>query len=129
MAVVMDETTTSLVFARWTLHGDGRLTGVEADIQLAPKEGHVLRLLLASGGALMTKDRLLELAWPRGEVADESLTRCIYSLRKHLRADKGFIKTIYGKGYRFTCPVRTGDQLRAVAHVCAVCGQASNVQS
>lgn len=129
MAVVMDETTTSLVFARLTLHGDGRLTGVEADIQLAPKEGHVLRLLLASGGALMTKDRLLELAWPRGEVADESLTRCIYSLRKHLRADKGFIKTIYGKGYRFTCPVRTGDQPRAVAHVCAVCGQASNVQS
>ena len=129
MAVVMDETTTSLVFARWTLHGDGRLTGVEADIQLAPKEGHVLRLLLASGGALMTKDRLLELAWPRGEVAEESLTRCIYSLRKHLRADKGFIKTIYGKGYRFTCPVRTGDQPRAVAHVCAVCGQASNVQS
>ena len=128
MAVVMDETTTSLVFARWTLHGDGRLTGVEADIQLAPKEGHVLRLLLASGGALMTKDRLLELAWPRGEVADESLTRCIYSLRKHLRADKGFIKTIYGKGYRFTCPVRTGDQPRAVAHVCAICGQASNVQ-
>ena len=129
MAVVMDETTTSLVFARWTLHGDGRLTGVEADIQLAPKEGHVLRLLLASGGALMTKDRLLELAWPRGEVADESLTRCIYSLRKHLRADKGFIKTIYGKGYRFTGPVRTGDQPSAVAHVCAVCGQASNVQS
>ncbi|TKK39665.1 transcriptional regulator [Pseudomonas fluorescens] len=129
MAVVMDETTTSLVFARWILHGDGRLTGVEADIQLAPKEGHVLRLLLASGGALMTKDRLLELAWPRGEVADESLTRCIYSLRKHLRADKGFIKTIYGKGYRFTCPVRAGDQPRAVAHVCAVCGQASNVQS
>ena len=77
MAVVTDETTTSLVFARWTLHGDGRLTGVEADIQLPPKEGHVLRLLLASGGALMTKDRLLELAWPRGEVAEESLTRCI----------------------------------------------------
>ncbi|QXH79748.1 winged helix-turn-helix domain-containing protein [Pseudomonas salmasensis] len=128
MAVVKDEATTSLVFARWTLHGDGRLTGVEADIQLPPKEGHVLRLLLASGGALMTKDRLLELAWPRGEVAEESLTRCIYSLRKHLRADKGFIKTIYGKGYRFTCPVRTGDQPRAAVHVCAVCGQAGNVQ-
>ena len=128
MAVVTDETTTSLVFARWTLHGDGRLTGVEADIQLPPKEGHVLRLLLASGGALMTKDRLLELAWPRGEVAEESLTRCIYSLRKHLRADKGFIKTIYGKGYRFTCRVRTGDQPRAVADVCAICGQDSTVQ-
>ena len=127
MAVVTDESTTALVFARWTLHGDGRLTGADLDIQLPPKEGHVLRLLLASGGALMTKDRLLELAWPRGEVAEESLTRCIYSLRKHLRADKGFIKTIYGKGYRFTCPVRAGNQPRAVVHVCPRCGQASNV--
>ena len=129
MAVVTQEAAASLVFARWTLHGDGRLIGADADIQLPPKEGQVLRLLLASGGALMTKDRLLELAWPRGEVADESLTRCIYSLRKHLRADKGFIKTIYGKGYRFTCSVRVGDQPRAVLHLCAVCGQASNVKS
>lgn len=127
MAVVTDESTTALVFARWTLHGDGRLTGADSDIQLPPKEGQVLRLLLASGGTLMTKDRLLELAWSRGEVADESLTRCIYSLRKHLRADKGFIKTIYGKGYRFTCPVRAGNQPRAVVHVCPRCGQASNV--
>ena len=126
MAVVIDESTASLVFARWTLHGDGRLTDGDADIQLPPKEWHVLRLLLASGGTLMTKDRLLELAWPRGEVADESLTRCIYSLRKHLRADKGFIKTIYGKGYRFTCPVRVGEAPRGVVHVCSVCGQASN---
>ena len=127
MAVVTDESTTALVFARWTLHGDGRLTGADSDIQLPPKEGQVLRLLLASGGTLMTKDRLLELAWSRGEVADESLTRCIYSLRKHLRADKGFIKTIYGKGYRFTCPVRAGNQPRAVVQVCPRCGQASNV--
>jgi DNA-binding winged helix-turn-helix (wHTH) protein len=126
MAVVTDESTTSLVFARWTLHGDGRLTGEETDIQLPPKEWQVLRLLLASGGTLMTKDRLLELAWGRGEVADESLTRCIYSLRKHLRTDKGFIKTIYGKGYRFTCSVRAGEQPRAVVHLCSVCGQASD---
>lgn len=125
-AVATDESTTSLVFARWTLHSDGRLTGGDVDIQLPPKEGHVLRLLLASDGKLMTKDRLLELAWSRGEVADESLTRCIYSLRKYLKADKGLIKTIYGKGYRFTCPVRAGDQPRAVVHLCSVCGQASN---
>ncbi len=52
--------------------------------------------------SLMTKDHLLELAWPQGEVAEESLTRCIYSLRKHLGADKGFIKTdLRVVGYRF----------------------------
>lgn len=67
MAVMDDAgTTTSLVFSRWTLHGDGRLTGEGSDVQLPPKEWQVLRLLLASGGALMTKDRLLELAWPQG---------------------------------------------------------------
>ncbi|WLH77998.1 MULTISPECIES: winged helix-turn-helix domain-containing protein [unclassified Pseudomonas] len=127
MAVVIDESTAPLVFARWTLHGDGRLTSGEVDIQLPPKEGQVLRLLLASAGTLMTKDRLLELAWPRGEVAEESLTRCIYSLRKHLKGDKGFIKTIYGRGYRFTCEVRTGaDDPAPVAYVCSVCGQVSN---
>ncbi|WP_248750213.1 winged helix-turn-helix domain-containing protein [Pseudomonas sp. MWU15-20650] len=127
MVAVTDGPTTSLVFARWTLQGDGRLTGEQTDVQLPPKEGRVLRLLLASGGTLMTKDRLLALAWPQGEVADESLTRCIYSLRKHLKADKGFIKTIYGKGYRFTCPVRVmGDDSRPLLYVCSVCGQADN---
>lgn len=128
MAVEIDGSKTSLVFARWTLHDDGRLTGVGTDVQLPPKEGRVLRLLLGAGGALMTKDRLLELAWSRGEVAEESLTRCIYSLRKHLKADKGFIKTIYGRGYRFTCPVQVGGvDSRQVAHVCTVCGQVNNV--
>lgn len=128
MAVVIEESTKSLVFADWTLHDDGRLTGRETDIQLPPKEGSVLRLLLASGGTLMTKDRLLALAWPRGEVADESLTRCIYALRKHLSADKGFIKTVYGKGYRFTCPVQVRDtEPMRVVHTCAACGQISHV--
>ncbi|MGF6097234.1 winged helix-turn-helix domain-containing protein [Pseudomonas sp. 18175] len=119
------EASTSLVFAHWTLHGDGRLTGDGTDVQLPPKEWQVLRLLLVSGGVLMTKDRLLEMGWPQGEVAEESLTRCIYSLRKHLGGDKGFIKTIYGRGYRFTCAVkveRSGGIDRS-EHVCAACGQ------
>lgn len=124
MAVVDDaRTTTILVFARWTLHDDGRLTGEGTDVQLPPKEQQVLQLLLVSGGVLMTKDRLLELAWPQGEVAEESLTRCIYSLRKYLGADKGFIKTIYGRGYRFTCPVRAVSG--RAQQVCAACGHVS----
>jgi two-component system OmpR family response regulator len=120
-------TTTPLFFACWALHGDGRLTGAGTDVQLPPKEWQVLRLLLVSGGVLMTKDRLLEQAWPQGEVAEESLTRCIYSLRKYLGADKGFIKTIYGRGYRFTCPVRSeGQALDRMEHVCSSCGQVSH---
>ncbi|WP_242166875.1 MULTISPECIES: winged helix-turn-helix domain-containing protein [unclassified Pseudomonas] len=132
MTIANDVTTTSRVFAGWTLYGDGQLTGEGVDIQLPPKEWHVLRLLLASGGELMTKDRLLALVWPRGEVAEESLTRCIYALRKHLKKDKDFIKTIYGRGYRFTCAVKV--ELHAsrqagrgrAQYICSACGQVAH---
>lgn len=132
MTLVDDGVAASRFFAGWTLHGDGRLTGNGVDIQLPPKEWHVLRLLLASDGALMTKDRLLEMAWPQGEVAEESLTRCIYALRKHLKTDKGFIKTIYGRGYRFTCAVSVAQQSSRGAkqsggqRICLACGQVQN---
>ncbi|AZE90669.1 winged helix-turn-helix domain-containing protein [Pseudomonas orientalis] len=128
MAVMIEKSTKFYVFAGWTLHDDGRLTGRDTDVQLPPKESSVLRLLLVCAGSLMTKDRLLALAWPSGEVADESLTRCIYALRKHLNADKRFIKTVYGKGYRFTCPVQVQEgEPGQVMHVCAACGQISSV--
>ncbi|WP_294739154.1 winged helix-turn-helix domain-containing protein [uncultured Pseudomonas sp.] len=118
MAVVMQgDLVGSMVFERWTLHGDGRLTGEGLDIQIPPKEGQVLRLLLASAGALVTKDRLLEQAWPHNEATEESLTRCICSLRKYLKAGRGLIKTVYGRGYRMTCSVKR------VSDVCSVCGR------
>ena len=69
-------TTTPLFFACWALHGDGRLTGAGTDVQLPPKEWQVLRLLLVSGGVLMTKDRLLEqasLLWK--PIEDEHLAK------------------------------------------------------
>ncbi|MGQ7859069.1 winged helix-turn-helix domain-containing protein [Pseudomonas sp. 32A] len=106
-----------MVFDRWTLHGDGRLTGEDSDIQLPPKEGQVLRVLLASAGVLVTKDHLLEQAWPHNEATEESLTRCICSLRKILKDGRGLIKTVYGKGYRVTCAVTVA------RHVCSTCGR------
>ena len=132
MTLANEELAASWFFAGWTLHGDGRLTADGVDIQLPPKEWQVLRLLLASDGALMTKDLLLESVWPRGEVAEESLTRCIYALRKHLKADKGLIKTIYGRGYRLNCAVKIeqhhtqqAEQGRAPT-LCSACGQVTH---
>lgn len=112
----------AFAFDRWTLHADGRLTGNALDTQLPPKEWHVLRLLLASPGVLVTKDRLLELAWPHNEATEESLTRCVYSLRKHLKGGGEVIKTVYGKGYRVSCPVVIFVQDTRSTHVCSACG-------
>ncbi len=65
----------------------------------------MLRLLLGSAGSVVGKDHLLDQVWPRMDTAEESLTRCIYALRKLLKDNKDFIATVYGQGYRFTCPV------------------------
>ncbi|MCD4531223.1 MULTISPECIES: winged helix-turn-helix domain-containing protein [Pseudomonas] len=74
-------------------------------VHVPPKELHVLRLLLGSAGRVLGKDYLLDHVWPRMDTAEESLTRCIYALRKLLKDNKDFIATVYGQGYRFTCPV------------------------
>ncbi|SFA72984.1 Transcriptional regulatory protein, C terminal [Pseudomonas sp. NFIX10] len=71
-------------------------------VHVPPKELHVLRLLLKSAGTVVSKDYLLDHVWPRMDAAEESLTRCIYALRKLLKDNKNYIATVYGQGYRFT---------------------------
>lgn len=123
MTVVIDGVA-SMAFDGWTLQGDGRLTGNGLDIQLPPKEWHVLRLLLAAAGTLVSKDHLLGQVWPHHEATEESLTRCICSLRKHLRGGREVIKTVYGRGYRVTCAVALASP---AAQVCSGCGRVNPV--
>ena len=53
-------------------------------------------------GSLVTKDELLDRAWPGVVVAEENLKTQISALRKALGADRDFIRTEFGRGYRFT---------------------------
>lgn len=89
------------VFGQCVLQEDGLLLRDGAVLHIPPKELHVLRLLLKTAGSLVLKDWLLDQVWPRSNVAEESLTRCIYALRKLLGRENDYIKTVYGKGYRF----------------------------
>ncbi|MGJ7515648.1 winged helix-turn-helix domain-containing protein [Pseudomonas baetica] len=95
----------SFVFGHWQLLGDGTLMRDGQGVHVPPKELSVLRLLLVSAGAVLGKDHLLDRVWPGMDAAEESLTRCIYALRKLLKENKDFISTVYGQGYRLTCPV------------------------
>lgn len=94
----------SFVFDRWLLQSDGTLMRDGHGVHVPPKELNVLRLLLGSAGTVISKDYLLDMVWPDADAAEESLTRCIYALRKLLKENKDFIATVYGQGYRFTCP-------------------------
>lgn len=94
-------------FGDFILNSTRVLFHKDKQIGISPKELGVLILLLESAGDVVTKDRLIDEVWSGANVAEESLTRCIYVLRRILQEGKHnrFIDTIYGKGYRFTLPV------------------------
>lgn len=95
------------VFGDFTLDSKGVLFHRERKIHIPPKELAVLTTLLESAGQLVTKDTLLNQVWADDDVSEESLTRCIYVLRRVLLESKNcrYIDTVYGKGYRFSSPV------------------------
>jgi DNA-binding winged helix-turn-helix (wHTH) protein/predicted ATPase len=75
-----------------------------AMVRLPPKVFAVLRLLVARAGQLVTKEVLLQAAWPETVVSEAVLTTCVAELRKVLgetaQAPR-FIQTVHRRGYRF----------------------------
>src|SRR5476649_536206 len=106
-------------FGDFILNATRVLFHKEQPISISPKELGVLILLLESAGELVTKDRIIDEVWSGANVAEESLTRCIYVLRRILQERKHnrYIDTVYGKGYRFSLPVTriTPTERRATA--------------
>lgn len=95
------------VFGDFVLHTGGTLAHRERQLHVPPKELAVLTMLLEAAGELVSKDTLLDHIWADNDVNEESLTRCIYALRRILLENKScrYIDTVYGKGYRFSHPV------------------------
>jgi DNA-binding winged helix-turn-helix (wHTH) protein/tetratricopeptide (TPR) repeat protein len=76
-------------------------------VHLAPKEMATLQTLVENSGRVISKDDLMSEVWPAGAVADSSLSRCIYILRKILGGRREhFIETVARRGFRFAAPVR-----------------------
>jgi TolB-like protein/DNA-binding winged helix-turn-helix (wHTH) protein/lipoprotein NlpI len=77
-------------------------------VALTPKVFDTLRLLVEHHGHTLEKDRLLKEIWPDTFVAEGTLTRNIYVLRKTLGdSSQGneYIATVPKYGYRFVAPV------------------------
>jgi len=96
-------------FDEFVLTKDNILMKNCTTINLSPKESGVLRLLLENAGHIVSKEKICQDVWHGGIVSDESLTRCLYILRKRLgeNSEIKYIDTIYGKGYRFMVSVQT----------------------
>ena len=77
-------------------------------VPVEPKVFDVLRCLIEHRDRVLTKDELLDLAWPDTFVTPNALTRAIAQLRKALGDDAGestFIATLSKRGYRWVAPV------------------------
>src|SRR5262249_31909735 len=77
-------------------------------VHLSPKAFAVLHALVRHAGQLLTKDALLQAAWPDTAVSEAALTICIGELRKALGdavQAPHFIQTVHRRGYRFVAPV------------------------
>src|SRR5882757_9338803 len=74
-------------------------------VPLGSRAFDVLMVLIEAGGELVTKDEVLSRVWPGIVVDEHSLQFHISALRKVLEQDRGFIKTISGRGYRFVADI------------------------
>jgi len=80
-------------------------------VPLTPKAFDVLLLLIQNAGRIVTKDELMKAVWPDSFVEESNLTQTIFMVRKALdeTADRRYILTVQGQGYRFLVPVTEAD--------------------
>jgi DNA-binding winged helix-turn-helix (wHTH) protein len=74
-------------------------------IELGTRALDLLLALLEADGSLVTKDALFHRVWPGIVVSEANLKVQISALRKALGEDRDFIRTEFGRGYRFTAAV------------------------
>ncbi len=92
-------------FGDFRLEPDGTLLRGGLPVHLTPKELAALQLLLANAGHIVTATQLKDTLWDDVHVSDDSVPRCVSSLRAKI-ADEDCIQTVYKRGYRLTSEVR-----------------------
>src|SRR5580704_1568563 len=76
-----------------------RLNGVSTDLGSSAFE--IVETLVQSGGELVDKYDLMNRIWPGAVVEENTLQAQISAIRRALGPDRGLLKTVAGRGYRF----------------------------
>src|SRR5215471_5922655 len=102
----VSEASASFEFGRFRIFPQHR--EVLADgrpMELGGRAFDVLVVLIEANGAVVSKADLMSRVWPGRIVEDNNLHAQIKALRKAF-SDRGLIRTIVGRGYRFTSEIR-----------------------
>ena len=91
-------------------------------IELGTRAFEFLLALLEADGSLVSKKDLLARVWPDTVVVEQNLKVQVSALRRALGEDRDFIRTEFGRGYRFTAAVRSTGQIarRSTSRECPV---------
>jgi len=93
-------------FGEFLLDTDGFLRRNGEEVPLRPKAFDVLRCLVLHHGKLVTKNELVAAAWPDTAVTDNSLSQCLFEIRRALDDDaQTIIRTVARRGYVFDAAV------------------------
>lgn len=88
----------------------------QAQRQLEPRLMHLLCYLAANPERVLSRDSLVQELWPRVIVNENSLTRAMSELRKHLALSDNlqptYIETIPKKGYRLLPAIEAQDRIK-----------------
>lgn len=110
------------LFGAFTLDAStGTLLRNGAPVSMGQRAVALLQALVAAGGEVVTKDHLIEAAWPRAVVEESNLSVQVAALRKLLGPLPGggdAIGTVARVGYRFLLPIAVlpaGDAVPAPA--------------
>ena len=93
--------------------GELRKNGVRVPLQSQPFQ--VCAILLKRSGELVTREELRQKVWPEDTFVgfEQAVNTAIKKIRIALGDDADnprFVQTLPGRGYRFICPVLTGDR-------------------
>lgn len=100
-------------FGNFSLDAQNRtLRRGEATVPLTPKAFDVLLVLVQNAGKTVSKDELIKAVWPDSFVEESNLTQTVFMVRKALdeTADRRYVLTVQGRGYRFTAAVKLTTQ-------------------
>jgi DNA-binding winged helix-turn-helix (wHTH) protein len=98
----------SLEFGRFRVLLRQRLLLADgAPIELGTRAFELLLALLEADGSLVSKEQLLARVWPGIAVAEDVVKVQVFALRRALGEDREYIRTEFGRGYRFIAPVRS----------------------
>ena len=114
MVSTIDETSPpsgSISVGVWAVHpASNRIESDGRSVHIEPKAMAVLQLLAERSGETVSRQELLDHAWPGVVVSDDALTQVIIKLRKALGDDSRnpeYIQTIPKRGYLLLAPVGT----------------------